>query len=66
MFTRKFTLKRHTQKEHTNEQSKGNCHCHDCGYKCHKTAELRKHLAGAHNVLFRPEQILLENMNARG
>ena len=32
MFTRKFTLKRRTQKEHTNEQSKGNCHCHDCGY----------------------------------
>lgn len=64
LFTRKFTLKRHIRTKHTNQQSTtGNCCCHDCGFKCQKITELRKHLAKAHNVIFRSETIILENMN---
>lgn len=63
MFPRKFTLKCHTHNKHSNELSDSNCHCHDCGFKCHKIVELQKHLARTHNILFRSEQILLENIN---
>ena len=63
MFTRKFTLKRHIRNKHINEQPNGNCSCRDCGFKCHKITDLRKHLARTHNVLFRSEKLILENMN---
>jgi hypothetical protein len=64
MFARKFTLKRHMRTKHKQEEPNGsNCICHECGFKCHKIAELRKHLSRKHNILLTSEQIILENMN---
>ena len=66
MFARKFTLKRHIRTKHKQEEPNGgNCSCHDCGFKCYKITELRKHLSRKHNILFRSEQIILENMNGK-
>lgn len=61
-FTRKFTLRRHIRTKHPKQQLDGNCICHDCGFKCHRIGDLRKHLTRAHNILFRSEQLVLENM----
>ena len=65
-FTRKSSLKRHMQQKHphacTTADLTGNCICHDCGFKCHRITDLRKHLTRTHNVIFQSESITMENM----
>lgn len=66
-FTRKSSLKRHMQQKHplactTADLLTGNCICHDCGFKCHRITDLRKHLTRTHNVIFQSESITMENM----
>ena len=56
-------LKCRIQTKHTTKQTDGNCRCEDCDFKCEKTTELQKHLAKTHNVVFRLERIIFENIN---
>ena len=68
----KSNLNRHIRRKHKEDQiqvndgftdvgSGGRCTCTQCGYSCHRIVKFRKHLSKAHNVIFRTENIKLQN-----
>ena len=67
-FTIKYSLKCHMKEQHpfsspdTSEMD-GNSICHDCGFKCRRITDLRKHLTRSHNVIFRTESLIMQNMS---
>ena len=60
-FTRNNTLNRHISRKHKDKPDllssaqKGNSICLECGRKCRKIVDLRKHLAKDHGFFFRQE-----------
>ena len=64
-FTRRSDLKRHILRFHGAENLKsaesGKCVCVECGHRCHRITDLRKHLSGCHNMEFRTELITFDN-----
>lgn len=72
LFTIKYSLKRHMITKHPHAAndlhqitSDGNSICHDCGFKCYRITDLRQHLTGSHNFIFRMETITLDNMGGK-
>ena len=69
-FTIKYSLKGHMKEQHpfsspdTSEMD-GNSICHDCGFKCRRITDLRKHLTRSHNVIFRTESLIMQNMSGK-
>ena len=71
VFANRSNLVRHIQRKRQQEtngsaprnhlHSQGRCVCVQCGYRCHRIADLRKHLSRAHNAIFRFERIDFEN-----
>lgn len=68
----KSNLNRHIRRKHKEDQIKvnggstdvgsgGRCTCTQCGYSCRRIVEFREHLSKAHNVIFRTENIKLQN-----
>ena len=63
---KKANLVRHVKRFHDENATKslesGNCLCLQCGYKCRRIVELRKHLSSCHNNIFRMENLEFESM----
>ena len=68
----KSNLNRHIKRKHKDSQFQKNdefndvesgrrCKCNQCNYTCHRIVEFRKHLSKKHNVIFRTENIKLQN-----
>ena len=62
----KSNLNSHIRRKHKEVNIKevgsgGRCTCLQCGYSCHRITEFREHLSMAHNVIFRTENIKLQN-----
>ena len=61
--TRKSDLKRHIitfhgeDKLHGTNVESGKCVCMECGHKCHRIVDLRKHLIRSHKKIFRMEKL---------
>ena len=67
---KKANLIRHINRFHGNsgarkELESGNCLCIQCGHRCRRITELKKHLFTCHNVVFRTEQLSFESMKGK-
>ena len=65
-FSRKYTLKRHTEKQHPEKSSaiadhNGHCICENCGFKCHQMKSLKDHLGKEHGIVFQTENVTFIN-----
>lgn len=66
-FTKKGNMTRHIQNKHSGNQvlermvATGNCMCLQCGWRCHRIGDLRKHLIKNHHFIFETETIEFQN-----
>ena len=63
-FKKFFNLKRHIECFHVSisevpveDLNSGYCSCQTCPFKCHRVADLRKHLSEDHNMIFHIENL---------
>ena len=68
-FSKKGNMTRHIQNKHSGNQvlermvATGNCLCLQCGWRCHRIGDLRKHLVKNHYFIFETETIEFQNKN---
>ncbi|CAH3132808.1 unnamed protein product [Pocillopora meandrina] len=59
-------MKRHINRKHTRAVGKrafqsGKCLCLECGHRCFRIKDLRKHLSTEHGVIFKTEILQMQN-----
>ena len=59
-------MRRHIENKHSKESlskvASGKCLCFQCGFKCHRIVELRKHLVEKHSFVTENETLKFDNM----
>ena len=64
-FTRKANLSRHIKSKNKKMGvQEGKSMCLECGYKCHRIVELRKHLSEEHGINFSTEVLNFNTVEA--